>query len=228
MKNLLIATLTLALLASCSNKDNLLDEVLPEGNTELGSFNLLFPDNNLICTEGKDLTNDEISITFMWSVSENATSYTIEIVNQDTNEVINTSSNSTSKSVALPRDTQSSWSVEANLDDITKESSQWNFYSEGTAQENFAPFPATITDTNLSNDFVEISWKGSDLDNDIASYDLYFGSDPEDLEFIVSKTSDEGSSSQPIIYNTDYTIQVITKDELGNTSISQKVINYQG
>ncbi|MFK7812171.1 MAG: hypothetical protein AB8B59_06730, partial [Maribacter sp.] len=66
------------------------------------------------------------------------------------------------------------------------------FYSEGISQENYAPFPATINTIDQTNGFVEISWEGADLDNDIDKYELYFGTDAENLDFIVSTTSDEG------------------------------------
>jgi hypothetical protein len=197
----------------------------PEPEIELGSFNLVFPDNNLICTEGEDIGNNEISIDFMWTASENATAYDLAITNLDSNETKKFSSTTTSKAVSIPRDAQFSWKVTASDDNKTKESQQWNFYSEGIAVENFAPFPAEITTQDQTNGFVEISWTGSDLDNDIETYELYFGTDVENLEFIVS-TSVDSSSSQPIIYGTNYYIEVVTTDERGNTSSSKKIINY--
>jgi len=229
MKNLLRITFCLFLLASCKqNKDNLIEQVLPpEGELELGAFNLVFPDNNLICTEGTAIGDNEISIDFMWTASENATAYDLEITNQDSGAKINESSSTTEKTVVLPKGTQFSWTITAKLGEATKSSDSWNFYSEGIAEENFAPFPAEITTEDQTNGFVEISWTGSDLDNDIETFELYFGTDAENLEFIAS-TSGDSSSSQPIIYGTNYYIEIITKDARGNSSSSITTVNYQG
>ena len=71
------------LIVSCGGKDS--DNPTPPEEKELGVFNLLFPDNNLICTEGEDNGNDGVSIEFQWSASTNATSYELEITNQETN-----------------------------------------------------------------------------------------------------------------------------------------------
>ena len=225
MKYLLRITLCLILLSSCKNKkEELINQVLPD--PELGAFNLVFPDNNLICTEGQDVGINEVSINFMWNKSDNATSYSLDVKNLSTDEVVSSSSTTLEKAVTLPRDTQFSWTVTALLDDKTIVSDTWSFYSEGTAQENFAPFPAAITAVDQTNGFVEISWEGSDLDNDIDKYDLYFGTDVENLDFIVSTTSDSGTSSQPITYGTNHSIEVITTDDRGNSSSSIKTINF--
>ena len=218
----------LILLSACKkNRDEFIEQIIPsDPQIELGSFNLIFPDNNLICTEGEDVGNDEVSINFMWNASENATSYSLEITNLDTEEVTNSSVTAPEKIITLPRDAQFSWKVTAVLDDKNRESEQWNFYSEGIAEENFAPFPANITAIDKTDGFVEISWKGSDLDNDITKYDLYFGSNSENLDFIVSKTNDDSTSSQPITYGLSYYIQVITTDDRGNSSSSMKTINF--
>lgn len=228
MKHLYKITLCIFLLTSCKkNKTEFEEQILPpEPEIELGSFNLIFPDNNLICTEGTDVDNNEVSINFMWTAADKASSYTIEITNLATDVTTNTTSTNTSKEITLPKDTQFSWKVLAFVDNISKESSQWSFYSEGITEENFAPFPAEITTEDKLNGFVEISWTGTDLDNDIDTYELYFGADANALEFIVSTTSNEGVSSQPITYGTDYFIEVITTDDRGNTSSSKTSINY--
>ena len=46
------------------------------------------------------------------------------------------------------------------------------------------------------------------------------------LEFVVSTTSDNESSSLPITYGTDYYIEIITTDDRGNSSHSKTTFNY--
>ncbi|MFK7812172.1 MAG: hypothetical protein AB8B59_06735 [Maribacter sp.] len=144
MKNIFRITLCLVLLSGCkNNRDEFLEQVLPpdpEIEIELGTFNLVFPDNNLICTEGEDTGNDEVSINFMWTGSANATAYDLEITNQETNTVINESSTSTEKSVVLPKGVQFSWNVTAKLEDDTKESDPWSFLFGRNFSRKLRPF----------------------------------------------------------------------------------------
>jgi len=222
MKSVIKILVLTILISSCGGNNDTPQQV---ENKELGDFNLIFPDNNLICTEGTDVGNN-VEIDFMWSASANAKSYELEITVQDSGEVIRATTTATSRKVTLAKNTQFSWIVIATLDNKDKESATWNFFSEGISQENFAPFPATINSIDKTNGFVEISWVGADLDNDINKYDFFFGTDSENPEFVASNTSDEGTYTMPIDYGTLYFIEVITTDDRGNTALSKKTINY--
>ena len=213
------------LIMSCGGKDNPTTSPQEEVK-ELGAFNLIFPDNNLICTEGQDIGNDEVSINFMWNDSDNATSYDLQITNLATNEISNISSTASEKTVTLPKDTQFSWFVTAILGDEEKESSTWNFYSEGIAVENYAPFPARITVSDNGNETVEINWEGNDLDNDIVAYDINFGTDTSP-ELVHSTTDDSESLTLSIIYYTDHYLEIVTTDSVGNKSKAKTTVNFQ-
>ncbi|MGJ8735873.1 hypothetical protein [Zobellia laminariae] len=228
MKNLLKFTCCLFLLAACKgNKEDLIDQVLPAiPETELGAFNLVFPDNNLICTEGEDQINDELAIEFLWSKSTSASSYKLDITNQNTGKVISTTSNTESKSVTLPKDTQFSWSVTAVLEDQEEKSTAWSFYSEGIAEDNFAPFPAEISITDNTDGTVKIDWPSTDLDNDIVSYDIYWGTTATP-ELLLSQTKLTSVSNHPIEYGTTYYIVVITQDTQGNSSTSKTQFTFE-
>ena len=210
------------LVASCGGKDN--DTTTPPIEKELGSFNLIFPDNNLICTEGEDNGTDGVNIEFQWSASSNATSYDLEITNQENNSTDSRTVNANSLEVGLPKGTQFSWKVTAILEDKSLASDTWNFYSEGTSTENFAPFPAEITVSENNDGTVTVSWIGEDLDNDIVNYDVYIGVFGN-LELILENTTNLNTNFS-ITVGEQYHVQVISKDSNDNTSTSQTYFTF--
>lgn len=210
------------LVASCGGKDN--DTTTPPIEKELGSFNLIFPDNNLICTEGEDNGTDGVNIEFQWSASSNATSYDLEITNQENNSTDSRTVNANSLEVGLPKGTQFSWKVTAILEDKSLASDTWNFYSEGTSTENFAPFPAEITVSENNDGTVTVSWIGEDLDNDIVNYDVYIGVFGN-LELILENTTNL-NTNYSITSGEQYHVQVISKDSNDNTSTSQTYFTF--
>ncbi|SEB85620.1 hypothetical protein SAMN05192540_1726 [Maribacter dokdonensis] len=210
------------LVASCGGKDN--DTTTPPIEKELGSFNLIYPDNNLICTEGEDNGTDGVNIEFQWSASSNATSYDLEITNQENNSTDSRTVNANSLEVGLPKGTQFSWKVTAILEDKSLASDTWNFYSEGTSTENFAPFPAEITVSDNNDGTVTVSWIGEDLDNDIVNYDVYIGVFGN-LELILENTTNLNTNFS-ITVGEQYHVQVISKDSNDNTSTSQTYFTF--
>lgn len=224
MKSVLKLIALSVVLTACGGKDSNQEQSQAQSK-ELGNFSLVFPDNNLICTEGDDKGNNEVAINFLWNRSSNATSYNLEIKNQDNQEVTNISSNLPEKVVTLARDSQFSWTVTAILGDKSKKSEQWNFYSEGTAQDNFAPFPAEISIEDNRDGTVKINWPSTDLDDDIKSYHVFFGTQPEP-EPILENVTYTSLMAQSISYNTDYYLKVITTDLRGNTATSSRQFNF--
>ncbi|MBU2947677.1 hypothetical protein [Zobellia uliginosa] len=227
MKNSLTLIFCVILFVACKgNKEDLVDQVLPSNpEIELGAFNLVFPDNNLICTEGVNQANNELDIEFLWSKSTNATSYKLDITNQTTGEVISMFSNTESKAVTLPKDTQFSWTVTAALEDKEEESNTWNFYSEGISEENFAPFPAEITITDNEDGTVNIEWSTTDLDDDISFYNIYLGT-TANPELLLSQTNIMNISDQPIEYGTVHYIKIVTEDSRGNSSTTKTEFSF--
>ena len=224
MKTVLKIFIGLFLFSSCGGgKDS--PSPPKEETKELGAFNLVFPDNNLVCTEGNAIGTDEVSIEFQWSKSDNAVTYNLQITNQATGGVINTSSTTLEKAVTLSKNTQFSWTVTAILGDKTKASAPWNFYSEGIALENYAPFPADISITDNENGTVQIDWPSTDLDDDIESYDVYLGTDSEP-ELILDDVTYTSLAAQPIEYNTVYYLKVVTADSNDNTSTSEMAFKF--
>ena len=76
----------------------------------------------------------------------------------------------------------------SSLTPVSTKSESWQFYLEGDSTTSHFPFPAillapanTIT-VSLSNEnnFL-FQWEGNDLDDDIVSYDLYLGTEANQL-----------------------------------------------
>ncbi len=212
------------LVASCGGKDDNNNNPPEETEKELGAFNLVFPENNLICTEGEDNGTDGVSIEFQWSGSTNATSYEVKITNQETNSTDSRTVTTTSLAVGLPKGTQFSWAVTAILGSKTLVSDSWNFYSEGTSTENFAPFPAEIGVSDNGNGTVTVSWVGEDLDDDLENYDVYIGSG-ETLELILENTT-LLNTTYNITAGQQYAIKVISKDSNNNSSTSETSFSF--
>ena len=212
------------LVTACGGKDDNKNDPPEDTEKELGAFNLEFPENNLICTEGEDNGTDGVSIEFQWSGSTNATSYEIKITNQETNSTDTRTVTTTSLTIGLPKGTQFSWAVTAILGSKTLPSDSWNFYSEGTSTENFAPFPAEIGVSDNGNGTVSVSWVGEDLDDDLENYDVYIGSG-ETLELILENTT-LLNTTYNITAGQQYAIKVISKDSNNNSSTSETSFSF--
>jgi len=225
--NIIIAS-ALIVLTSCGGGGDDGPPVTPPPPTpaELGTFSLVFPENNKVCTEGDDVGTDMITILFRWGASANATSYTIEVT-QDTGEKFEATSTSTSAPLTIPKGTQFTWDVTAVLANDTKASnSGFNFYSEGITESNHTPFPASITLEDNMDGTINIIWSGSDVDNDIENYDVMLGTTPEP-NTVLENTTVTRIDNQSITYDTVYYLNVITTDQLGNTSNSKKQFNFK-
>lgn len=212
------------LVASCGGKDDNNNNPPEETEKELGAFNLVFPENNLICTEGEDNGTDGVSIEFQWSGSTNATSYEIKITNQETNSTDTRTVTTTSLAISLPKGTQFSWAVTAILGAKTLASDSWNFYSEGTNTENFAPFPAEISVSDNGDGTVNVSWAGEDLDDDLVNYDVHIGTSGN-LELILENTTNENTNYN-ITAGEQYIVEIVSKDSNDNTSTSRTYFTF--
>ena len=212
------------LVVSCGGSDDSNNSPPEETDKELGTFNLIFPENNLICTEGEDNGSDGVSIEFQWSASTNATSYELEITNQETNSTDTRTVTTTSLAVGLPKGTQFSWSVTAVLEDKSLASDSWNFYSEGTSTENFAPFPAEISVSDNGDGTVNVSWVGEDLDDDLSTYDVYIGTSGN-LVLILENTTNVNTNYN-FTAGEQYIVQVVSKDSYNNTSTSETYFTF--
>lgn len=226
MKIIVKLAFCLLLMVSCGGND---DSPPVVNERVIGNFNLVFPDNNHICTSGDYADDNNVAIEFSWTAAENANGYLLEITDQNTQEVTSLTSSTIEKSVSISKATQFSWKVTALQLEKTKESDSgtWSFYSQGIPEENYSPFPADISVVDNENGTIEIEWTGSDLDNDIELYEVYFGNSNEPI-LIASKDNDSESVQQSITYGVEYYLKIISIDSRGHKSIAKKVINFQG
>lgn len=186
---------------------------------------LVFPEKDEACNEGTILSETESSVTFQWNASANTNNYTVILKNLDTNETLENTTSNNSISLNIKRNTAYSWHVvsKSNKTTTTATSETWKFYNAGEGIENYAPFPAEVVAPAMGSEVaapVTLSWTGSDADNDIASYDVYLGTNnpPTTLQETTTNTSIENIA---LTANTVYYWKVITTDDSGSSSESQ-------
>jgi hypothetical protein len=188
---------------------------------------LTFPANNETCITGSILSATESSILFKWKQAVNVESYKLSIKNLEKGTTAFYNSSSTELEVKLIRNTPYSWHIISNSSKVadTAKSEVWKFYNAGEANASYAPFPAEIIlptmgqNVSAVNSKIILDWNGSDVDNDIASYDVYLGTTKTPALLSANLTS---SILNDIIVtsNTLYYWKVVSKDSKGNTSDS--------
>lgn len=215
-------TLT-ALLLGCSSGDSD-DDPMPGEVPSPTSSVLVFPKKDEACYQGDAITPTQTRVTFQWEPSDHTDSYTLVLQNLETDKVTEHPTTDTSLALTILRNTPYSWSVISNSNESpsTASSETWKFYSSGEGEDNYAPFPADIVAPAMGSSLpspVTLSWKGSDVDNDIASYDLYLDTNkpPSTLLATTGDTRIEGVSLDP---EKVYYWRVITKDKNGSSSRS--------
>ena len=185
---------------------------------------LIFPLQNSECNEGTIISETESRVTFEWNEAVDANSYTLVLTNLLENTTRNINTVGTSKSETILRGVPYSWYIvsKANGTPNTANSETWKFYNAGIAVENYAPFPAGLLSPvmgGLATTSTTLKWEGSDIDNDIQSYDVYLSttSPPTTLLGNTVSPSFDTSSLTP---DTVYYWSVTTKDGHGNQSLS--------
>ena len=219
----------LMLLGACGGGDGG-DGPDPEPQPQVrppSAANLVFPDNNEECTEGEPVNDDISRITFLWSNSQNTDSYRMVLRNLDTGAENSFNSSNNEVTVGVERGAPFEWFVESRANGVTEtaRSATWRFYNEGPGVENYAPFPAVAV-APPRGAFVDASaalllqWDVSDVDNDIIGYEVFLGTDPENLPAVGTPTLPELEVS--VDAGTLYYWYVITRDATGNASQSER------
>ncbi|MGB5189719.1 hypothetical protein [Robiginitalea sp.] len=187
---------------------------------------LIFPDNNEECTEGEVINPTQSRVVFEWNDSQNTDSYQVSLRNLNTGATALTSSTESTAPIILLRGVPYEWFVvsRANGTTETATSPTWRFYNAGPGISNYAPFPAqAIAPTRgatLSATFsVDLEWSGSDVDDDISSYTVSFGTEnpPPVLESGITGTSLQADVQS----GNTYFWQVATEDTAGNITSSE-------
>ena len=193
-----------------------------------GVATLVFPNKDSECTTGRDINQSTSEVEFKWMASDHTESYDLRVTNLNTNvtQTINTAA--ISAKLPIAKGEPFSWFVRSKNTKGTGSASSeiWRFYNAGYLT-TYAPFPAehikpkngTSIFKDINNE-VTLEWLGSDIENDIEGYELYFStiSPPEIL--IASPLAGTNAEKVSVASNMTYYWRVVTKDREGNTSDS--------
>ena len=213
-----IASIVIAvLLCTCSKPS------IPEPEAVL----LTTPENSNTCVP-LSTTARQGTINFGWEEAQNTDSYEVFVRNNITQIEKRKSADLTSTTITLERGAPYSWWVisSSEASPVDTKSEVWTFYLEALQQENFLPFSAQLNapwDDQvivLSSGYVNLQWTGSDLDDDIAYYQVYIGTDATQMRLV---QDNQVTSSYAAILDIGQTYfwQIITIDQRGNKSQSE-------
>ena len=188
---------------------------------------LLLPLKDEACITGTVLSETENSVQFTWASAKNTDTYGLAIKNLLTGKIELYASSKTEFDAKLSRNTPYSWFVVSKSEVSTNvaTSETWKFYNSGFGTVAYSPYPADIIAPAMGQNVVAIAgkikleWAGSDADNDLVSYDIYFGTSatPPLLKAGVVAMKLEDVS---VFSNTTYYWKVVSKDAKGNSSES--------
>lgn len=195
---------------------------------------ILEPDSALLTTPENSNTCVPLSTTasqgvinFGWEEAQNTDSYEVFVRNSITQTEQKKSADLTSTTFTLDRGAPYSWWVVSSSDAsaVDTKSKVWSFYLEGIQQETFLPFSAQLNNPQdeqevmLSSGEINLQWTGSDLDNDIAYYQVYIGTGAAQMS-LVQDNQITSSYSALLDVGQTYFWQIITIDQRGNKSQS--------
>ena len=216
--------LTLMALVSCSKGGSSDDGPTEPPVIAPSAANLIFPENNQECNEGTQISAAQSSVTFQWEASANTDSYEIHVKNLDTDVTTTLTSFEPEKAITINKATPYSWYVisKSSSSAQTAQSATWKFYNAGEAVLNYAPFPADLVAPSMGANLsgvasVTLEWDGSDVDNDIVGYDVYFDTVTPPTTLIGADQTEMTKDVDVTAGNTYYW-KIITKDSAGNNS----------
>lgn len=191
---------------------------------------LQLPADNTTCLDGL-VTAEKSSVNFSWLEAANTDSYLVVVQNEETRAMTQkTVEQNTQANLSLDRGFPYSWWViTSSIASSEETKSAVNaFYLEGDQQLYFIPFPAKLiyppnnSIVSRENGQIQLIWSGTDLDNDIEKFELFFGDTADQLNLI--------TQGQTTTYFIDvetlstYYWMVRTTDSQGN--ISESNISY--
>ncbi|MET3606285.1 hypothetical protein [Mucilaginibacter rubeus] len=189
---------------------------------------LILPAQNSVCVSGNGQSGSQSSIFFSWNAATNTDEYEITIKNLQTGTALSQTVAVNQVSVELPVNTPYSWQVISKLKNTsgTAQSDTWKFYSSGPGVVSYAPFPATAYQPvdggqlQAVNSLISLSWTGSDADNDIMDYDIYFGTNAASPSLLQSHISSTSLSNIQVKPAGIYYWKIVTRDKQNNLSTS--------
>lgn len=221
MKRILYIAIVLFITA-CGGKNS-----GPNPKNAPGKAVLIAPVKDLTCNTGSIISATESSVAFSWNAAENAESYDLTIKNLLTQKDIIQTSMSANATVTLLRNTPYSWSVTAksSKSTTTTASDVWKFYNAGAGITSYAPFPAELLTPAFGQIIspaggkINLSWRGSAVNNNITGYIVYFGPN-NNPDIFRERITDTFVNDVSVSTNTTYYWRIVTVDANGNFSDS--------
>jgi len=225
MKKIKYILLFSAIIWACGGDNEGDDIPIPNPENKAPSVPLLlFPTNNLLCTDNV--------LNFNWNPSTDpdgdALTYQIQVSKDNYfgsiayTFIIST----TEKSITLEKGVPYYWRVKAidakNL--ASSFSSIYSFYTEGKGDINYLPFSPLLVAPELNSVQTEttilLKWTGNDVDNDPLVFDVFFGkANPPNVK--ISENQNTNTLSVAVELSTNYYWKVIVKDDKGGETIGQ-------
>ncbi|MEO2061855.1 MAG: fibronectin type III domain-containing protein [Christiangramia sp.] len=222
MRRIIILLIALFLIVSCTTDPDTPPDVSQE-NKPPSVPKLNSPEANLFCTDNE--------LDFKWSASTDPdgdpVTYQIQVSNDSdfsnmyyTDEVSTTNSNQ-----VLEKGKNYYWHVRAKDDkgNFSAYSEMRNLYTEGESVTNSLPaIPELINPTQnvVSRSEVNLKWKTSDADDDILTYDLYFGTS-NNPELYKENLADPSYILTNLQSDTSYFWRITVKDSKGGVTVGQ-------
>ncbi|MFP4845579.1 hypothetical protein [Winogradskyella sp. PE311] len=184
---------------------------------------LVFPYEDELCNEGTNPTPTESTVFFEWEPNNNADNYILSIENLASGDVNVYETEDFIFPVTIERAVAFRWFVDYNIQNEVKTSAVWNFYNAGPGIQTYPPFPANIIAPSMSQSIastnsVTLQWSGSDVDNDIVAYDVYFGT--ANPPIVNANNISSSQLNVSVAPGNIYYWNVVTKDAEGNSSES--------
>ena len=221
IKTYIIIICTLISLLSCSKKD----DGGGGGSSAPDAAILVYPEDGTACNTGSSVDALTSTVAFQWSASDNTTRYEVFVEDIETNEVIEARTTATEAYVTIKKGTAYRWYVVSkNTTTESTNSEVWIFFNAGEGIESHIPFPAEVVSPLLGHSFnssttqLDLQWSATDIDDDIASYEVFFDTNSTPTTSMGATTGNDLSVT--VGSGNTYYWQVITTDQEGNTSTS--------
>jgi len=219
MKKIIFILALTAMALGCSKDDKKDDG--GTGNPDAAV--LSSPANNTECLTGSSVSATESSVTFTWAAADGAEKYFVYVKDLTTQSSFQyPAGTAISLDITLKKGTPYSWYVSAKKSSGNVTSETWKFYNAGDAVTTHAPFPAEavspVMSSTVNGPSITLQWTGSDIDNDIAEYNVYMDGNTNPATILNTVTTQQLTAT--VTSGGTYYWKVVTVDTAGNQTAS--------
>ncbi|MEZ4810807.1 MAG: hypothetical protein R2819_10665 [Allomuricauda sp.] len=182
----------------------------------------VLPANGESCSDYEEIIGNEnrVLIAFKWNAAQFAQSYEV-VAFYGGSEIARKSVGGLETKIELDKRKTYTWQIVSINGDGEATSNTYSFTSPGVPVGNYAPYAAEITiEFNVATSEMSISWIGSDEDGDELTYDVTVW---ENGSILMEEIDYTVQSMGPITFinGENYTVEIVSKDSSGNSSISK-------